>query len=632
MTSLVLCVAVCPACGVGNTKPASPPVALVGVWQCNTTVLDKSEEVELGRKLDVVVRLHIRPDGRVSGQVGSAILEQCVYQHNRGPVGRKLNIKTDHIIRGGRIVGPVYDGDLVTKREFTLPFQFEDSRLKGTIMVLGAWEYPNPLTSRLSLERVDVVLPTNASACPEGAAQADTGVAEFDTDRAFTLWDWTAPCQDLALFDAWVADLASLGFTRIEISAPWRELEPEPGVHRTEFIRKRLDVCKQHGLGLRVRLNDCWGGATPGWYDGDFWQDAAGNRVLMGLPSIHDERFWSRFGPLCTEVARVFAGEDIYWSPFIGVHAELKWANWWSFDPSSIAFWRKSITAPRPEWLRAVVPDEVPLPETPPLPPDTAGTPDTNPVHRAVIAFREESWRMALRRFVRAIRAGHANARISVPLGESYRRESALMSNLDYWGLSRGANQVVHSYDFFWHAKDPAWMAGASVSAFRGITRLPVSFELDGPTILTDHGWTLDRLLEAGRSARDAGAGLNVSNWSYTNILPSRQEVVRAFAELWREPVLRREPPSDETVLLLLFKWEFYSFREPDEWLHNARFGTYKHLVDHGVPVRIICEDNLDEDLSGYLALVVAGAPQELMPRQAREKLEKVPLPRTAPP
>lgn len=462
-------------------------------------------------------------------------------------------------------------------------------------------------------------------------AQPPTGVDGAEPERAFTLWDWTAPCRDLALFDVWVADLASLGFTRIEISAPWRVLEPEPGVHHLEFIRERLDICKQHGLGLRVRMNNCWAGATPAWYDGDLWQDVNGSRVLMGLPSIHDERFWSRFAPLCTATAKAFAGEDIYWSPFIGVHAELKWANWWSFDPSSLAFWRESIAAPRPVWLRAVVPDDVPLPETPPVPPETAGTPDTNPVHRAVIAFREESWRGALRRFVAAVRAGDANARISVPLGESYRRQSALMSNLDYWGLSRGANQVVHSYDFFWHAGDPAWMAGASIAVFRGITGLPVSFEVDGPTILTDHGWTLERLLEAGRSAREAGAGLNVSNWSYADVLPSNQEAVRAFAEAWREPVPHREAPPAETALLFLSKWEFYCFREPDEQLHDTQFGIYKELADRGIPVRIICEDNLDEDLSSYRAMIVAGAPLEFLPAHAREKLEALPLPRNLP-
>jgi len=470
-----------------------------------------------------------------------------------------------------------------------------------------------------------------ALACVPGVAQPATGVTGPLPERSFTLWDWTAPCRELALFDAWAADLASLGFRRIEISAPWRELEPEPGVHRLGFIQERLDICKKYGLGLRVRMNSCWAGAAPAWYDGDFWQDAHGNRVLTGLPSIHDERFWSRFAPLCTVAAQAFANEDICWSPFIGVHAELKWAEWWSYDPSSIAFWRRSIAQPRPEWLRAVAPDDVPLPETPPIPPETTGVPDAHPVNRAVIAYREESWRGALRRFVEAVRTGDGDARVSVPLGESYRGQSASMSNLDYWGLSRGADQVVHSYDFFWHAQDPAWMAGASVAAFQGITGLPVSFELDGPVLLTEHGWTLERLLETGRCARNAGADLNVANWSYADVLPSKQEVVCAFAELWREPVHQITMRTTETVLLFVSKWEFYSLREPDERLHDTQFGIWKRLTDRGIPVRFICEDNLGEDLSGYLGIIIAGAPCDLMPERARAKVQALPLPRIAP-
>ena len=33
----------------------------------------------------------------------------------------------------------------------------------------------------------------------------------------------------------------------------------------------------------------------------------------------------------------------VYLSPFIGVHAELKWSDWWSYDPSTLKLWRKTI-------------------------------------------------------------------------------------------------------------------------------------------------------------------------------------------------------------------------------------------------------------------------------------------------
>ena len=438
--------------------------------------------------------------------------------------------------------------------------------------------------------------------------------AEAPREASFTIWDWTAPCRDLETFDTWVADLSELGFTRVEISAPWKVLEPEPSRYDLSFVADRLRIVEAHGLGMRVRINSCWGGARPDWYDGPLWMNAAGEVVLEGLPSICDDQFWAHFGPLCTGLSREFAGHDVYWSPFIGVHAEVKWADWWHYDEATLAKWRESIAVPRPEWLRAVAPDAVPLPERPPVPPTTHGIPDTDPVHNAVIAFREQCWRDAMARFIRAIRAGDPKAKISIPLGESYRRESAHMANLDYWGYTRGADQVVHSYDFFWHAADPPWMAAASVAAFQGITGLPVSFELDGPNLLTDHGYSVEQLVDLGRAAHAQGAGLNVSNWSYTSALPSTHETVRAFADIWRAPAVMPAAPKEETTLLFISKWGTYQYREPTEWLHDAQFGLWKWYRDQGRAVRIICEDNLTEDLTGYQGMIRAFSPEALIP------------------
>lgn len=446
--------------------------------------------------------------------------------------------------------------------------------------------------------------------------------AQAPREAAFTIWDWTAPCRDLDTFDTWLADLVTLGFTHVEISAPWKLLEPEPDVHDLSFVAERLAVAQKHGLAMRVRINTCWSGARPSWYDGALWKNEAGEVPLGGLPSISDEKFWAHFAPLCTALAKEFAGHGILWSPFIGVHAEVKWGNWWHFDEATLAKWRECIAAPRPEWLRAVVADDVPLPEHPPVPPLTQGIPDTNPVHNAVIAFREQCWRDATARFAAALRAGDPIAKISIPLGESYRRESAHMANLDYWGYTRGADQVVHSYDFFWHAADPPWMASASVAAFQGITGLPVVFELDGPILLSNHGYSVEHLVSIGRAAHDQGAGLNVSNWSYHDALPSTHETVRAFAEIWREPAVVPGAPREETALLFISKWAAYQYREPTEWLHGAQFGLWKWLRDQGVPVRIICEDNLGEDLRGYRELVNAFSPLPLVPAAARAALE----------
>ena len=457
---------------------------------------------------------------------------------------------------------------------------------------------------------------------PLSAYSAPEDVSEL----SFDIWDWTAPAQDPALFKAWVDDLARLGFTRIELSVPWRILEPEPGRFDLQWLEERIALCEEAGVGMRLRINSYYGGATPGWYSGDRWLDAAGNPVSQQPPSIMDEGFWEHYGQLCGRIAALGKGKDILYNAFIGIHGELKYADWWSFDPATLSAWQAAIQTPRPAWLQDVVGD-APLPERPGIPPETGGTPDTDPANLAFIAFREHCWRQAAHRFVDAIQAGDPDARVSAPLGESYRRQSASMSNLDYWGLTRGGAQVVHSYDFVRHGKDPAWMAAASVDTFQGITGLPVVFEFDGTTSMRDTGYSLPQLIAVAQLAGQAGAAAKFANNSYTDVLPSKQpwlgEMVRAWREAWRPDTAASKR---ETVLLFFSKWANYAYRESTEWLYEAQAGVYKLFFDARLPMRIICEDNLDEDLSGYRALYLACSPRALMPRSAQEKLNTLPL------
>ena len=82
--------------------------------------------------------------------------------------------------------------------------------------------------------------------------------------------------------------------------------------------------------------------------------------------------------------------------------------------------------------------------------------------------------------------------------------------------------------------------------------------------------------------------------------------------------------PDSQTVLLFLSKWANYCYREKEEWLHAAQFGAWHMLTSAGLNVRIVCEDNLDEDLAGYQGLYVAFSPPELLPTTARAKLESL--------
>lgn len=453
---------------------------------------------------------------------------------------------------------------------------------------------------------------------------------ESRLEYSFDIWDWTAPARDLELFDKWVADLKSAGLTRVELSTPWNLLEPEPGKIDLSFIRDRLAVCKKHGLGMRLRINSYYAGCTPAWYRGDVWQDVDGQPV-MGIPSIADERFWEHYVPLCTAIAREFRGEDILYNAFIGVHAELKYSDWWTYDPSSLRLWSQAIKSPRPKWLARVVGD-APLPERPPVPALTEGSPDSDPANLAFIAFREQMWRIAVEKFTKAIRAGDARAKISSPLGESYRTLSAAFSNLDYWGMTRGSDQVVHSYDFFWHpGRTPMWHVRAVIETFQGITGLPVVFEFDGLSKIKQFGYTDQISKQMVRAIIDSGAGIKIANMSYPQELPSTSPVVRfageqiAQAGAPRTSVTSLSP--DQTVLLFFSKWANYRYRERTEWLHDAQFGVWKLLRDMAIPVRVICEDNLGEDLTRYKGLVLAFSPVDVMPAEDRVAIERLGLP-----
>ena len=441
-------------------------------------------------------------------------------------------------------------------------------------------------------------------------------------EYAFDLWGWPEPsATSRQTFRAYAEELKRTGFTVLEVAPPWRLLEPEPGRYDFTFIRERLDVARELGMGLRLRINSSHHyGGCPRWLAADRWRNPAGKTV--DIPSLNDERFWERFEPLCTAVAREFHGHGVVYTPMIAIHAELKYAGWNNYDDAGVEAWRKAIRQPRAEWLSRVV-GGAELPDTPPVPPKTGGAPDASAASRAWIAFREHTLREAMRRFVEAIRAGDPAAPVTAPLGESYRSQSAEFANLDYWGLSRGAARVVHSYDFFWHAKDEPWMAAASVAAFQGITGLPVSFEVDGPALYRKFGYTDEKLERLAAAAVAQGAALKIANYREDQTRPSAWPLLAVLGRIAAgAPGNTPLPEPRDTILLFISKWANSCYREASEWLHEAQFGAWKMLRDKGYQVRFICEDNLSERLDEYRGLYVAFSPPELLPEADRVSLE----------
>lgn len=103
-----------------------------------------------------VVSIKILPDGRVEGMAGGARLTGCSVKKNRGWLGRRLNIKTDYIIRGC-LEGAVVPGDSGGMRKIAIPFNIIDGKLTGGLAALTQrwWECcPSWLFIRLRLPKL----------------------------------------------------------------------------------------------------------------------------------------------------------------------------------------------------------------------------------------------------------------------------------------------------------------------------------------------------------------------------------------------------------------------------------------------------------------------------------------------
>ncbi len=129
-----------------------PTPELVGTWAGRTEIFGpyKAEAFPSKHPDDIQsVTLTIKKDGTVAGVIGKAVFRNARIHRNRGWLGRKLNLKTDFIVRGGRLVGKVTPRDPGTDCAFTIPFNIRGGKTKGTIMLLPKF----PLTRPLNLEK-----------------------------------------------------------------------------------------------------------------------------------------------------------------------------------------------------------------------------------------------------------------------------------------------------------------------------------------------------------------------------------------------------------------------------------------------------------------------------------------------
>ena len=134
----------------------SLPDSLLGHWYESfeaNKVFIKQPDGTIHPDSLVRVDIFVQANGNVFGSVGEARLVRCRIKKNRTWLGRMLNFKTDFIIRGGYLEGGVVSRDIVQKREFTIPFNIKNRKMRGSIMILQRWKYPYPLLPHLRLQR-----------------------------------------------------------------------------------------------------------------------------------------------------------------------------------------------------------------------------------------------------------------------------------------------------------------------------------------------------------------------------------------------------------------------------------------------------------------------------------------------
>jgi len=128
---------------------------LAGQWHGKSRFTGISYEEATQKKMapqDVEAVLHLSADGKMTGRIGGAELTNCVVAVNRGWFGRRLHLWTDFIIRG-QIVGAVAPGSESGTHPINAPFNFDGTRIGGSMFVIHPVKYPYPFFNlRLSRE------------------------------------------------------------------------------------------------------------------------------------------------------------------------------------------------------------------------------------------------------------------------------------------------------------------------------------------------------------------------------------------------------------------------------------------------------------------------------------------------
>jgi hypothetical protein len=106
--------------------------AMVGHWEGNAYIV-----AAWCHQTNLTVKVDIHADGSVSGTVGDAKLTDGRFLRNRGWLGRKLNMYSDNVIKGG-LDGPILAAQGITRSSVGIPLGFKDGMFDGSVVTSGA--------------------------------------------------------------------------------------------------------------------------------------------------------------------------------------------------------------------------------------------------------------------------------------------------------------------------------------------------------------------------------------------------------------------------------------------------------------------------------------------------------------
>ena len=456
-----------------------------------------------------------------------------------------------------------------------------------------------------------------------GACNATPCTPVQHPSYSFMLWDWTSSALNFNMFKERVDQCKEAGFDTIDITVAWKEIELQPSKLNFALIDERVDYIKSKGMKVRLRVNVSFSHGWPDWFPGAIMTAKDGSQPTGVLsPFAHGTvDHWNR---LAAKVADHFKDKVDCYMPGFGMHMEIKYGAWISYEPEAVRSFRVwlqtrygSIDKLNADWNASYASfDAVEAP----VPKDPCPKPDLSQPVIDFIQFREDALAYATDRFIQGFKEGYPKACVSVQLGESYRKESASMSNQEYYRYSRLADEIVHSYDFYPHPPNQPYHAFESVSTFIGTTRKPIVVEFDGPILFDPNfGYTDNYLTGIAKACVDAGAsGIHVSNYCDTDPRPIK--FVQNISKMVKNHKIER---PEANSLFYISKWTIYTDRRADNSLHEQIYGYYKKLSAKGGKLRIISDENLlHEDLTGYNKIYVSYSP--VMSEKAYNALNKL--------